>query len=327
MLAESTYDLNEEALLNTKIMQETPAAEVHVPSEKSWKAAHRAYHANFVQVVTRKWAIFSWIYELFEVENPDPRRCGVRISIAEMQRMYLTALKYELADIGFKLRWPTDLDETTKRLTITLEKYSMTITSIFVHYYTLTSQIIAQAVRDYDFMTTALQNPLDAFVISSEMALDRVILQTKGSENRILMKHICTRPEEEIPYVPTRRDLDASFHVPDEVIHTGPWEKVSINGRVKPTGGTRGSNVRSILKRAFWWRLGAAPVGAAFLIGPLWFLSLRKELYLQLGATTGFMLGFAFITAFFVEKADQVFAGTLAYAAVLMVFVGVTLDK
>ncbi|KAK3360181.1 hypothetical protein B0T25DRAFT_534976 [Lasiosphaeria hispida] len=58
----------------------------------------------------------------------------------------------------------------------------------------------------------------------------------------------------------------------------------------------------------------------------MWLLVLRRELFLQLGATTGFIMAFVFAIAWFVERADQVFAGMLAYAAVLMVFVGVIMQ-
>lgn len=109
-------------------MATTLPTEGHLLSEKSWAWAHKAYQPNIVQVVTRRWAIFSWIFDWFNITHPDPSRCGVRISIAEMQRMYLTALKYELADIGLQLRWPADLPQTTAKLAVTLEKYS-TITT------------------------------------------------------------------------------------------------------------------------------------------------------------------------------------------------------
>jgi len=57
----------------------------------------------------------------------------------------------------------------------------------------------------------------------------------------------------------------------------------------------------------------------------MWLLTLQRELVIHLGATTGFVFGFGFTLAFFVEKTNQVFTGTLAYTAILIVFVEVTI--
>ncbi|KAL7625597.1 hypothetical protein AAE478_004817 [Parahypoxylon ruwenzoriense] len=170
----------------------------------------------------------------------------------------------------------------------------------------LTSKLAAQAIRDYEFMTTASQNPLDPFVISAEQALDDDIVDFGMGQRRILMKDVCTKVTKETPHVPTLDEINASFKIFGEVTHTGPWEKP--NGeKVNPAGGTRGANVKSMLKEAFWWRLGAAIIGAV--------------------SHDGIRALLGFIMAFFVEKVDQVFAGTLAYAAVLMVFVGVIMQE
>jgi hypothetical protein len=106
---------------------------------------------------------------------------------------------------------------------------------------------------------------------------------------------------------------------------TGPWE-YPVNNRARPIGGTRHENIKSQSRNAFWWKLGAAIVGTGFLIGPMWLLALKQRLYLQLEATTGFVFGFGLVLAYFMDKIDQVFAGTLAYAAVLMVFVGLSIQ-
>lgn len=59
----------------------------------------------------------------------------------------------------------------------------------------------------------------------------------------------------------------------------------------------------------------------------MWFLVLHQELYVNLGVATGFVSAFGFLMVFFVNSLEGVFASTLAYAAVLMVFVGVMFDK
>lgn len=101
-----------------------------------------------------------------------------------------------------------------------------------------------------------------------------------------------------------------------------PWEIIP-----EPLGGTRNASARREARRSLWWKFSGAMVAGGFLIGPMWFLSLHQELYVNLGVATGFVSAFGFLMAFFANSLDGVFAGTLAYAAVIMVFVGVMFDK
>jgi len=139
------------------------------------------------------------------------------------------------------------------------------------------------------------------FMVSYERHFDRVVIQDTMQDHFASMKNLyenekdCAQP-------------------------SGPWE-YPRNGLADPIDGTRPEALR-----AFWRKTRAAFVGAGFLIGPMWLLALKQQLYLQLGATTGFVLGFGLVMAFSVDKVDQVFASTLAYAAVLMVFVGLSLQ-
>lgn len=81
------------------------------------------------------------------------------------------------------------------------------------------------------------------------------------------------------------------------------------------------------MKRAFWSRLLGAGIGGAFLIAPMWLLALRRELDLHLGVTTVCVSGFGFLMAWVLDRLEAVFAATLAYAAVLMVCVGVMIQE
>lgn len=112
----------------------------------------------------------------------------------------------------------------------------------------------------------------------------------------------------------------------ENALPTGPWEESENEDIANPIGGTRNEIVKSHIRQNFCWKLGAAIVGAGFLVGPMWLLALKQRLYLQLEVTTGFVFGFGLVLAYFVDKTDQVFAGTLAYAAVLMVFVGLSIQ-
>jgi hypothetical protein len=166
-------------------------------------------------------------------------------------------------------------------------------------------------------MISASQTALDAFIISPERGFDSTIIDhAKMQHDFDCMEKLC----------PARARPGDRHRIPPDALDTGPWEEW-IDGKVAPSGGTRSANTKNVLRAAFWSRLGAASVAAVFLVGPMWLLVLKQDLFIHLGATTGFVAGFGLVMAFFVENPDQVFAGTLAYAAVLMVFVGVIMGN
>lgn len=107
----------------------------------------------------------------------------------------------------------------------------------------------------------------------------------------------------------------------DAAVPTGPWE--DGEGLMRPVGGTRGEAFR----HAFWSRAFGALAAAAFLVGPMWALALKQDIYVQLGVTTGCIFAFGLGMVVFVGTVEAVFAATLAYAAVLMVFVGVVMQS
>lgn len=80
-------------------------------------------------------------------------------------------------------------------------------------------------------------------------------------------------------------------------------------------------------KKAFWTRVGAAAIGSAFLTAPMWILALQRNLYIHLGVATGCISAFGLLVSLYLESVDKVFAATLAYAAVIMVFVGVVIKE
>ncbi len=75
---------------------------------------------------------------------------------------------------------------------------------------------------------------------------------------------------------------------------------------------------------AFMWRVVVAAVGAAFLIGPMWLMMLNTALYTGLISTTIFVTVFGFLMACVLQEPKDVLSSTAAYAAVLVVFVGLT---
>ncbi|KAK1773800.1 hypothetical protein QBC45DRAFT_66676 [Copromyces sp. CBS 386.78] len=108
-------------------------------------------------------------------------------------------------------------------------------------------------------------------------------------------------------------------------IPTGPWETFPDGDFDTPASGLINTRTTSA-KKAFWERVGAAVIGGAFLITPMWILALQRQLFLHLGVATGFVTAFGLTVSLYLETVEGVFTATLGYAAVIMVFVGVVLE-
>ncbi|PKK45301.1 hypothetical protein CI102_8141, partial [Trichoderma harzianum] len=108
----------------------------------------------------------------------------------------------------------------------------------------------------------------------------------------------------------------------ETTIPTGPWEDRHRQS-AKSIANMRGETK----KKALLSRIGGAVVGGAFLIFPMWLMVLKQEIYLSLGVTTGYVAAFGLLMALSMGSLDAVFAATFAYAAVLMVFVGVMMQN
>ncbi|KAJ0108160.1 hypothetical protein J7T55_000125 [Diaporthe amygdali] len=157
-----------------------------------------------------------------------------------------------------------------------------------------------QAVHDHEYMGRFAGQRHDPFRVSSERFQEKILL------DRVAIR--------------LGKTVADFTHLQPEALATGPWE--DGESVMRPIGGTRGETFR----RALWSRIASTLVGAAFLIGPMWLLVLNQNLYLQLGVTTGCVVMFGLVMVAALETLEAVFAATLAYAAVLMVFVGVVMD-
>lgn len=155
-----------------------------------------------------------------------------------------------------------------------------------------------QAVRDHEYMGKFSGQRHDPFRVSGERFQEKWLLQRLMRHKRS-MRHFNWRKDAAIP--------------------TGPWE--DGEGLMRPIGGTRGEAFR----HALWSRVFGALAAAAFLVGPMWALALNQDIYLQLGVTTGCIFAFGLAMVAAVDTLEAVFAVTLGYAAVLMVFVGVVM--
>lgn len=158
-------------------------------------------------------------------------------------------------------------------------------------------------MRDYDYIKTCVdRRHRDPFVLSSSRKLEAQFLKL------------------ELEHVPV--DCRRS---------KGEWSRVNFCEPIYSDHITRGSLSKEEKFQQTLQRLGMAIVGGAFLIGPMWLMVLRNELYTTLITTTAFVFGFALVISIvptFVDGAtlgmEAVMSVTAAYAAVLVVFVGTT---
>ncbi|KAK4231609.1 hypothetical protein QBC38DRAFT_495624 [Podospora fimiseda] len=160
----------------------------------------------------------------------------------------------------------------------------------------LYSKSKAQALKDYDYMEQRHLLPDDPFYVSGERYNDRKLLQ-----------HLLGIRGEQIKRKVVSKEI---------------WEETSAYSSSAARHNTRPDNYRRSWIRGFWERIGVAIVSGAFLIAPMWLMVLRNTLYTGLISTTGFVTVFGLTTAAFLRSPTEVMSCTAAYAAVLVVFVG-----
>ncbi|KAK7994902.1 hypothetical protein PG990_013675 [Apiospora arundinis] len=139
--------------------------------------------------------------------------------------------------------------------------------------------------------------PQDLFLVTGERFLDRILLQE---------------------YLGARRGdlLGRSIEVP------GPWEQ-----DLRPVGGFRDENDRTKKRKGVKQRLLMATLGASFLIVPMAIMSLENTLPVCLITSTCFAVAFGLNMVVYLTGSKEVLSSTAAYAAVLVVFVGLRVEK
>ena len=145
-------------------------------------------------------------------------------------------------------------------------------------------------------MSTCSQYPQDPFLVSGERIVDHFILDNT----------LATVDKD---------GIEGIIPVP------GPWGEESL-----PIGGTRNDNVAKSWSKGFYSRIAMATLGGFLLVGPMWLMVLNNTLYTCLVTTTAFVTVFGLLMAWFLEKPMEVMSATAAYAAVLVVFVGLSAD-
>ncbi|KAK7957234.1 SAM dependent methyltransferase [Apiospora aurea] len=138
------------------------------------------------------------------------------------------------------------------------------------------------------------KSPRDPFLVTSERKINDFVIRTAlGS-------------------------ISAKDRLPDPPIPVpGPWEEDN-----QPVVATRVANVAQSALEGLKERLVMAAVGGAFLVRPMWLMVKRNDLNTSLVSTTLFVVVFGLLMAAYLDKPMDVMSATAAYAAVLVVFVG-----
>ena len=157
----------------------------------------------------------------------------------------------------------------------------------------------AQALRDYEYMEKRSLTSDDPFYLGGERWLDRNLLrQILGNRAG-------------------RLDRDDESNEFDAI---GYWQESEKDAQL--ISDTRRDNYRRNWFRGFYQRLGMATVAGIFLIFPMWLMVLHNTLWTALVSTTVFVAVFGVLAAWFLTSFMEVISSTAAYAAVLVVFVG-----
>ncbi|EGU80052.1 hypothetical protein FOPG_02437 [Fusarium oxysporum f. sp. conglutinans race 2 54008] len=153
-----------------------------------------------------------------------------------------------------------------------------------------------QALQNYEYMERRSLQPEDPFYMSGEKYQDRKLLETiiGGEAYRFEGKKV-------FPAI-------------------GDWQKGPDGSR--SVRDTRQDNYQRNWKVGFHQRLAVAAVGGIFLMAPMWLMVLHNTLYTALVSTTVFVAVFGSMAARYLTSLMDVMSSTAAYAAVLVVFVG-----
>ena len=139
-------------------------------------------------------------------------------------------------------------------------------------------------------------SPRDPFLITGERLVDYYVLET----------------------ILRNKSLDLEGY---SVPIPGPWEQDN-----RPIGGFRNDNLLSQQAKSFRQRIFVAALGAAFIVGPMWLMAMHNTFWTSLVSSTAFVVAFGILMAYLLHEAKEVMSSTAAYAAVLVVFVGLGME-
>lgn len=171
----------------------------------------------------------------------------------------------------------------------------------------LTDHLKVQAVRDFDYMTECSKRERDPFRATGEYYTDKLALERILADTGL------------------RSDFEG-LELQNYSSHLR-WETLDPDAPRATILGNRTANVNVLATRAFYWRLGIAGLSAAFLLGPMWMMAYSPKRATALWGTTSCVLVFGLVMASWLERDAEVMSNTAAYAAVLVVFVGLILEN
>ncbi|KAK7911761.1 hypothetical protein PG985_014242 [Apiospora marii] len=145
-------------------------------------------------------------------------------------------------------------------------------------------------MQDYEYMNKWNKDSKDPFIITGQRLADYHVLET------VLRGR----------YDDTNSNLDL-VKVP------GPWEQ-----NIQPVGGSRDDN--------YWRRVRMAMLGAVFLLFPMFIMSLFNWLATCLMTACGCVVLFGLTMAWSLSEPKEILSSTAAYAAILAVFVGLSVE-
>ncbi|KAH7179329.1 uncharacterized protein B0J16DRAFT_169000 [Fusarium flagelliforme] len=156
-----------------------------------------------------------------------------------------------------------------------------------------------QALKDYEYMEKRSLAEDDPFYLSGEKWLDRNLL-----------RQIIGNKAGRLEQGDESNEFDA----------IGYWQNDEKDAEL--ISDTRRDNYRRNWFTEFYQRLGMAAVAGIFLIVPMWLMVLHNNLWTALISTTVFVVVFGVLAAWFLKSSMEVMSSIAAYAAVLVVFVG-----
>ncbi|KAK1783659.1 hypothetical protein QBC45DRAFT_398478 [Copromyces sp. CBS 386.78] len=248
---------------------------------------------------------------------------GYRIHFADLQRIQIQYLHSKLVNLAVSAHFNDDAWEPGGK--------ADEIGKVLKEY--------IQAVRDHEYMGKYTKTSNDPFIATSQRLYDKRFLESAMTAEGDKM------PEDFLPPCPPPPPPRQSHQLPQHqqdlkhetlraqptlverlqryAVPTGPWERDNTD---KPASALISTRTKA-WKRAYWTRIGATVIGGGFLIAPMWILALQRNLFIHLGVATGCITAFGVSMSLYLETVDNVFAATLAYAAVIMVFVGIVIQE
>lgn len=181
---------------------------------------------------------------------------------------------------------------------------------------------VVTAWKNFEFMKETRKNAqgggFDPFAVRTEWFMRRESLR----DTRQHVKH------RETASPPHKVQLGPEFsEFEDAMSPLESQEAPGLKDRQKPVlmGGTRSMRIKDEELVAYMERLGMALIGGVFLIAPMLIMVLHPGLVTSLVTTSVFVFAFSMVMSlpFFLKAPFDVLSATAAYAAVLVVFIGV----